>query len=254
MEHKITFDTTVGRDKPHSAAGDPCPFCVPDKLVNILETRGDMIWLMNKYPVFHDTWPTVLVETAEHDADLSTYTREKAREVISFGMEKWLETMRRPEFRSVLYFRNYGTMSGGSQRHPHSQIMGLYRYDYTEDLTPADFAGPLIYETADAALTLSDAPMSTMTEFNVLLKPDGDVTAMADFLQTLAKFVLTDFPIRCTSYNIFFYRFQGNIAAKLFPRHSASPLYVGYRIKSVMDDESRAGMMARLRRAPYFGD
>ncbi len=105
MGHKITFDMAVGWDKPHSAAGDPCPFCARDKLVNILETRGDMIWLMNKYPVFHDTWPTVLVETAEHDADLSTYTREKAREVISFGTEKWLEMMRRPEFRSVLYFR-----------------------------------------------------------------------------------------------------------------------------------------------------
>lgn len=252
MKHILTFDMAVGRDKPHTAAGDPCPFCAREKLTNILETRGDMLWLMNKFPVFHKTWPTVLVETKDHDADLSTYTKEKAREVISFGIEKWLETMRRAEFRSVLYFRNYGAMSGGSQRHPHSQIMGLYDYDYTEDMRPEDFTGPVIYETEDARLTLSDTPMFTMTEFNVLLKPDGDAAAMADFLGTLSRYVLSDFPLRCTSYNIFFYQIQGQIAAKLFPRHSASPLYAGYRVKSVMDEGSRKMMMETLRRAPYF--
>ena len=249
----MIYDVNVGKGKPHSSRGDACPFCAPETLTNILETRGDMIWLMNKYPVFRGTWPTVLVESAEHDADLSTYTKEKARDVISFGMEKWLQTMENPRFQSVLYFRNFGAMAGGSQRHPHSQIMGLEDYDYTQDMTADDFAGPVIYETADISVSLSDCPIFTMTEFNLRLSKDAGPAPMADALATLARYVLAEFPTRCESYNIFFYHLGGRILAKLFPRHSMSPLQAGYRIRSLMDEEHRRGMMERLRQAPYFG-
>ena len=82
---------------------------------------------MNKFPVFEGTYPTVIVETSDHNAELTTYSKEKLHEVISFGLERWEKVERDKRFKSVLYFRNYGPGSGGSQRHPHSQIIGLTR-------------------------------------------------------------------------------------------------------------------------------
>ncbi len=249
----MIYEVDVGKGKPHSSRGDACPFCARETLTNILETRGDMIWLMNKYPVFRDTWPTVLVESADHNADLSTYTKEKAREVISFGMEKWMQTMANPKFQSVLYFRNFGAMAGGSQRHPHSQIIGLTRHDYTKDIKREDFGGPVIYEDADISVSLSDDPIFAMTEFNLRLSQDAGPAPMADALAILARYVLAEFPTRCESYNVFFYHIGGRILAKLYPRHSMSPLQAGYRIRSFMDPAHRRGMMERLRGASYFG-
>ena len=253
MTNPIEFDLHIGRAKPYSAKGSPCPFCHPETLTRILETRGDMIWLMNKYPVFHDTWPTVLVETAEHGSDISLYRPAKLHEVIAFGLEKWQEVSARPEFRSVIYFRNFGPRSGGSQRHPHSQIIGLYHYDYRDNVFPENFLGPLIYEDADCYVTLSDYPICCMAEFNVMLKKDGCTAGFADAIQRIARFVLRDFPIPCDSYNLFFYRIRGTVRVKVFPRYTASPLYMGYRITQVADSTSRTYMLETLRSARYFG-
>lgn len=40
---------------------------------------------------------------------------------------------------------------------------------------------------------------------------------------------------------------------KIFPRYTASPLYMGYRITQVADAESRQHMLATLRSSRYFG-
>ena len=51
--------------------------------------------------------------------------------------------------------------------------------------------------------------------------------------------MLSDFPIPCDSYNLFFYQVRGSIRVKIFPRYTASPLYMGYRITQVVDSDSR---------------
>lgn len=254
MTNPIEFDLRIGKQKPYSAQGAPCPFCHPDTLTHILEKRSDMIWLMNKYPVFHETWPTVLVETAQHDSDISLYSREKLHEVIAFGLEKWTENAARPEFKSVLYFRNFGPRSGGSQRHPHSQIIGLYHYDYKDNIFPENFLGPLIHEDEDCYVTLSDYPVCCMAEFNVMLKKDGHTEHFADAIQQVVRFVLHDFPIPCDSYNLFFYYIRGHVRVKIFPRYTASPLYMGYRITQVADSENRSHMLEILHSERYFAD
>lgn len=252
MNKPIEFDLTIGKKKPYSSRGSACPFCRPETLTDILERRGDMIWLMNKYPVFRGTWPTVLVETSQHHAELTDYTPEKLHEVISFGLEKWEEVRREKRFRSVLYFRNYGPQSGGSLRHPHSQIIGLPDFDYMENIRRENFVGPLIHEDADALVTLSDYPVCGMAEFNVTMKPSGHPDGFADALQTVARFLTRDFPMPCDSYNLFFYA-KDRIHVKIFPRYIASPLYLGYKITQVMDEESKASMLEKLRAVPYFG-
>ena len=64
MNTPITFNLAIGSRKPHSGTQKICPFCHPEKLTGILEKQGDIIWLMNKFPVFEKTWPTVIVALA----------------------------------------------------------------------------------------------------------------------------------------------------------------------------------------------
>lgn len=127
MNTPIIFNLSIGGKKPHSSTQKICPFCHPETLMNILDKKDDIIWLMNKFPVFEGTYPTVIVETSDHNAELTTYSKEKLHEVISFGLERWEKMERDKRFKSVLYFRNYGPGSGGSQRHPHSQSSVLIR-------------------------------------------------------------------------------------------------------------------------------
>lgn len=253
MTNPIEFDLSIGKKKPYSSKGNPCPFCDPGALTHILDRRGDMIWCMNKYPVFHGTWPTVLIETSNHDDELSRYAPEKLHDVIRFGMEKWEETEKNPAFRSVIYFRNYGPHSGGSQRHPHSQIIGLYDYDYRDNIATENFLGAPVYEDGDCYVTLSDYPICSMAEFNISLKKEGNLVGFADAIQHIARFVLTDFPIPCDSYNLFFYHLRGHVRVKVFPRYIASPLYMGYRITQVVDSTSRQYILDTLRSESYFG-
>ena len=91
MNTPITFNLAIGSRKPHSGTQKICPFCHPEKLTGIMEKKGDIIWLMNKFPVFEHTWPTVIVETSDHNGELSTYEPEKLHEVISFGLSHWLK-------------------------------------------------------------------------------------------------------------------------------------------------------------------
>lgn len=253
MNTPITFNLSIGSRKPHSGTQKICPFCHPEKLTHIMEKEGDLIWLMNKFPVFENTWPTVIVETSDHNGELSTYDSQKLHQVISFGISHWLELEKEKKFKSVIYFRNYGPGSGGSQRHPHSQIIGLTDYDYRNNISEENFMGSLVHEDEDCFANTSDYPLSGMGEMNVTLKKDGHLKNFANTIQTLARFILHDFPLPCTSYNIFFYHTK-HISAKIFPRYSASPLYMGYRITHVMDKESKKRMIDTLASEKYFGE
>ncbi len=211
-----------------------------------------MIWLMNKFPVFDHTYPTVIVETSVHDTELTEYTADKLHQVISFGLEKWTQMEKDGCFKSVLYFRNYGPGSGGSQRHPHSQIIGLENYDYTDNIDNENFLGTVFHEDENCYASLSSYPICGMGELNVTLKSDGHPDTFADAIQRVARFILHDFPIPCTSYNLFFYHLK-NIHVKLFPRYTASPLYMGYRITHVMDEDSQQHILDTLKSEKYFG-
>ncbi len=249
----IIFDMSVGKRKPHSGTQNTCPFCKREELTDILDEKKDIIWVVNKYPVFKETFPTVIIETSDHNGELTRYEPEKLHDVISFGLEKWELLKKDKRFKSVLYFRNYGPESGGSQRHPHSQIIGLDNYDYRDNINNENFLGPVFHEDDNCYASLSSYPICGMGELNVTLKSDGQPDTFADTLQKIARFVLEDFPISCTSYNLFFYHLK-NIHVKIFPRYTASPLYMGYRITHVMDDKSCRSMLRILQSQKYFGD
>ncbi len=185
MTTPVIYDISIGKHKPHSGTQTSCPFCHRETLTDILDEKGDIIWLMNKYPVFRNTYPTVIIESAVHE------DRE-------------------------------------------------------------NFLGTIFHEDENCFASLSSYPICGMGELNVTLKTDGCTDTFADTIQKIANYILHDFPIPCNSYNLFFYHMK-HIHVKLFPRYIASPLYMGYRITHVMDDESSKNIISMLTSPKYFG-
>ena len=242
MNKPLVFDKSLGIKKPvtlemKTQNTKACPFCNTQELTNILDRQGNIIWLMNKYPVLRDTWQTVIIETDDDQGEFSTYPSDHAARVFRFALEKWQATMARPEFKSVLYLKNHGPMSGGSLRHPHSQIIGLYQYDYRQDITIDNFTGWELFEDQEILITLSQQPNIGFTEYNIRFHPNGDLGHVALRLQELLRYTLHSVARFTHSYNYFFYDIQdGYYYIKVIPRYVTTPLYVGYKIPQVLSD------------------
>ncbi|MCM3079235.1 MULTISPECIES: DUF4931 domain-containing protein [Brevibacillus] len=234
----LHFDIHIGRKKPESVHNreTACPFCDRNSLTDVLEKRGTMIWLKNKYPVLKETHQTVLVESDQCEGDWSVYSKEHVRALLAFGVEKWLEMERSGEYQSVLFFKNHGPYSGGSIRHPHMQIVGLNQYDYLQQVKDSDFTGIVIDRDTGVELTLSTLPRAGFFEYNVVLSDWGQMGKMADYLQILAHWILHHVNPRFQSYNFFFYHWGQKLVAKVVPRFVTSPLYVGYAIPQVANN------------------
>ncbi|MED3500421.1 DUF4931 domain-containing protein [Brevibacillus agri] len=247
----LHFNMHIGRKKPESVINreTACPFCDRGSLTDVLEQRGSMIWLMNKFPVLQDTYQTVLIESDECNGDWSSYSREHVHALLSFGVEKWLEMERSGSFRSVLFFKNHGLYSGGSIRHPHMQIVGLTGYDYRAQLRDSDFHGITIDRESGVECSLSTHPRAGFFEYNVILSDLDRLPRMADYLQILAHWILHHVNPRNQSYNFFFYQWKEKLIAKAVPRFVTSPLYVGYSIPQVANNLEE--MVEEMRRH-YF--
>lgn len=234
----LHFDMQIGRKKPESIHNRDasCPFCERNSLTDVLEQRDSMIWLKNKFPVLQDTVQTVLVESDECDGDWSVYSKEHVRNLLAFGVEKWMEMERSKEFQSVLFFKNHGPYSGGSIRHPHMQIVGLNQYDYLQQVKQSDFEGIVIDREDGVEVTLSTLPRAGFFEYNVVLSDRDRLGRMAEYLQILAHWILNHVNPRFQSYNFFFYQWEEKIVTKVVPRFVTSPLFVGYSIPQVANN------------------
>ena len=85
------------------------------------------------------TRQTVLIESADHDADLVTYEPDELHHVMRFALGCWQQMIDSQQYRSVLMYKNKGPLSGGSLVHPHMQIVGLEQEDGYAALTSANF-------------------------------------------------------------------------------------------------------------------
>lgn len=237
MSGHIIFNANIGNKKPESIINREavCPFCDTARLEGILETRNNMIWLRNKFPVLENSFQTIIIETDICDLELSTYSKSHLYNVLQFAVEKWREMQQSGEFASVILFKNHGAYSGGTIRHPHMQIVGFKDYDYLKDVKQDHFDGIMIAEADGVECNVSTKPRIGFYEFNVILSKLSSIHIMADYIQILAHYMLQSLNTTCQSYNVFFYQFSGKIIAKVVPRFVASPLFVGYSIPQVMN-------------------
>lgn len=251
MNQPLIFDIAMGHTKPENIRNRtaPCPFCDTLRLTDILETKGPIIWLMNKYPVLQHTWQTVIIETeSENHTEFSKLPLQKAIEILSFSIEKWKEVIASNRFASVLLFKNFGPMSGGSIYHPHSQIVGLEEYDYRADITIDHFQGWHIYEDSNFTLKLAKQPIVGFFEFSLTVSPRANLSSLTQCIQQILDYILTGFSKHSQSYNIFFYDLHTDeYYIKIVPRYITSPLSVGYSIPQTCNDERAHQICTELR-------
>ena len=237
----IKFNTDVGRTKPATLfrAETACPFCDVEHLTNIIDTDDDIIFLKNKYKVIEEADLFVLIEGRECNSDMPDYSKEKMRRVIKMGVKHWQKLLASGKYEEVLFFKNFGVMSGGTIRHPHMQLVGFPKLKSELLFDEAELRGIVIAERDGVEFNISNCPRVGFGELNVVVEAGGSLDALADFLQVAVHYVMNFFNKRCTSYNIFFYRRAEKIFAKVMPRYATSPYFVGYNIHFLPNNVER---------------
>lgn len=235
MHNHLIFNSSIGSQKPNSLlnANTSCPFCNREALTDLLDIDGSIIWLKNKYPTLENTFQTVIIETDECQAELSEYSKDHLYKVISFGLKHWKEMIKSKKYKSVLFFKNHGPLSGGSLRHPHMQIVGLEKIDYLEALRENHFVGTPIEIKHGVEFNISRYPRMGFFEFNIMMEDEQRLQIFAENIQIATHYILNHFHRNCNSYNLFFYEFAGKTVVKVVPRFPTSPLFVGYAIPQV---------------------
>jgi galactose-1-phosphate uridylyltransferase len=236
----LVFQTNAAKHKPENIRHtlNACPFCEPARLTHVLAQQADMIWLVNKFRTLQDTLQTLIVESADHNGDISNYTLTKNRQLFAFAFQCWHQLQADSRFQSVVMYKNFGPLSGGSLRHPHLQIVGFKHTDGYTDISLAHFQGLLVGETDALAVTISTKPVMGFVEINVHLKQATALNALADTVQAVITYVLQrHYHGQCDSYNLFFYQFNGEVYCKVLPRFVVSPYFVGYHLTQVNDHD-----------------
>ncbi len=149
----------------------------------------------------------------------------------------------------MIFYKNHGPNSGGTIRHPHMQIVGLKDIDYTENIGDESFHGIMVHQNKGVQLNLSTKPKNGFFEFNIKINNLTQLHQMADYIQTVAHYLLNHFHKGCKSYNLFFYQLKGQIFAKVVPRFVTSPLFIGYAIPQV---SNRAEEVVKEMQRIYF--
>ncbi|MCH4179223.1 MAG: DUF4931 domain-containing protein [Megasphaera sp.] len=251
-QHILEYNLDLGKTKPDTVHRDEkyCPFCDVSHLKNILDTQGHMIWLENAYPVLKDSWQTLIIETNDCNGEFSNYTAAYATKLIRFGLEKWQQVKDMQKFKSVVFYRNHGYMSGGTIHHPHSQIVGFEKYDYHEDIHPYHLMGTPILTEPGIEINLSSQPIIGFYEVNLILSDYDKLPQFVHYMQITSEYFRHSFISFNDSYNIFFYDFPDdtNLYVKIVPRFLTNPLYVGYMISQTANKGHTERFMNSLKK------
>lgn len=236
MEHNyLGFNMSVGQAKPeniiHKEAA--CPFCDVKNLKNIIETKGDIILLENKYQVLEESHQLLIIESSRCSDDIPDYTPEHMHTLIRFAVSHWLKLIHSRHYKSVLMFKNHGPFSGGTMRHPHMQIIGIKKLEFKNMYDKIYFDGFPVTEKDGVEMNISTKPRVGFTEINLIMHDMSAIDTLADFIQISVDFIMHHFSANCNSYNLFFYMIDGSICVKIMPRFATSPLFIGYDIKLI---------------------
>ena len=237
---QLVFQSDIGKQKPFTIREEDssaCPFCDRAMLPPIIEQDGDILLVPNKYPILQHTDPYVLIETAECESELSLYPADHLIRVFRMAFAFWREMSENQRYRSVLFLKNHGPLSGGSLRHPHMQIIGLYDLDYHDSLRRDSLYGPVIHRADGAELNISDHPRIGFTEFNVVLTDPKAFESFCLLIQQAVRYILWHHHGgQIASYNLFFYTLDGAVYCKVMPRYATTPVFMGYAIPQVVDN------------------
>ena len=230
----IKFDTTVGSTKPVTLIDnrhDACPFCDVEHLTDIIDTDGDIIFLKNKYNVVVGADQFVLIEGRQCGVDMPEYSHEHMVRVLAMGIKHWRQLIECGRYEEVLFFKNFGPLSGGTIKHPHMQLVAFPKLRADLLFDPEELSGLVIRQKDGVELNISTCPRVGFGELNIVTTFDAPLDPTAEFIQAGVHYLMHYFRKNLSSYNIFFYHRGENVYAKMIPRFATSPYFVGYNIK-----------------------
>lgn len=233
---KFNYQAAQGKPENIRHPNGYCPFCDVEHLTHILARDHDRIWLMNKFRTLEETTQTVVIESSNHNGGPSIYPVYTNRKVFEFAFKCWHEMIVSNKYTSVIMYKNFGPLSGGSLRHPHFQIVGLDNFDVYQNVSIKNFTGVPVSDDGQRSITLSTDPIIGFVEINIAINGATQIDALADAVHVIVKYLLHDYMGgRLSSYNLFFYEIDGKFYCKIVPRFATSPYFVGYKISQVQD-------------------
>lgn len=236
----LIFEFAIAKDKPSSFNAErdhTCPFCDVDNLTDIYQINGPMIWLANRFPTLKNTKQTVLIESDDHDGDVSNYSKEYNHELMKFALKCFNKMRQSGKFESVLWYKNFGPKSNGSLSHPHMQIVGLDKEDGYKYIHANNFTGINVFKTNNMDVNFATHPIQGFQEININLLENSGLNSWADWIQSGVRYTLEEmYGGRCDSYNLFFYPNRDGICCKIIPRFYAPPYFVGYKLSECNDN------------------
>ncbi|MDR2832837.1 MAG: DUF4931 domain-containing protein [Streptococcaceae bacterium] len=236
----LVYKRDLGNQKPSDfgKVKDECPFCHYQDVENIIETSKDIIWTQNKYPVLAKTNQTLIIETHDHKANFGTYSPEHAQEVLRFSFAAWEKLKASKKYKSVIFYKNHGPLSGGTLSHAHMQIIGLNEVEAYEFIQPKHFEGIEVCKNNLIKVNFSTQPFCGLRETNVIIEQADFPEALPNLSKVIQKTFGYHLEKHIFSFNIFFYDFEGKYIVKFVPRFPTPPYYVGFGIPQVLDEET----------------
>ena len=222
----------VTRKYKEQADNPGCPFCNKEELSEIIDQKGDILLVKNKYQTLDNAYQTVLIETADCNADLTTYSVEHFRDVLRFGIKHWIRMEESGEYESVAFFKNHGALSGGSIRHAHMQITGFKDIDCNRNISADVFEGIEVHKQGNSMVNVSTFSNASAIEYNITSSSDN-VDFLAVNIRRVVQYVLNN--QNCKSFNLFFFKREESIVCRVVPRYVTSPYLIGYSIPQSVD-------------------
>ena len=228
----IHFNTDIGRVKPETLihTENDCPFCDVEHLENIIDVDEDIIFLKNKYNVVEEADQFVLIESSNCKSDMPDYSDEHMSRVIKMGLKHWRKLLNDSRYEEVLFFKNYGPMSGGTIRHPHMQLVAFPKLNSDLLFVEDELHGVIVKNLNDVEMNVSTCPRIGFGEINIIPAQNFNLNTYAKFIKIGVDYLKKYFRKNLSSYNIFFYHRGNQIYTKIIPRFATSPYFVGYNI------------------------
>ena len=218
----LHFDMTKEQEKRQYRSIN-CPFCVEQlKEEDVVLTDGISFLRNNRMPNVQNANMYVLVESLIHHTHMEEMDTPGAIGVLSFAFESMEWARKQHEGKTVLLLKNRGILSGGSQPHPHMQVVALPGFNPAQ----ADFSSDRILY-ANERLQIGMQTEGDVDLYQFLLKIKSvDRTALETVgaLQKLLKWVVN----RHGNYNLAHFQEEGHDIFKIIPRWVGAVYGHGY--------------------------
>ncbi|HGZ4935187.1 DUF4931 domain-containing protein [Enterococcus faecalis] len=237
MDHLLVFDSNVYNKKTNSSK--ECPFCDTNSLSNILATKDRMIWLENKFQTLEDVYQTIVIESSKHEGDFDNYSSKESSDIVGNLIKWWNELSNSDVYQSVAMFKNFGYLSGGSLRHPHTQIVGFKKQNCYKKIEKKHFEGTVFFRKNSVQINISEFPITGFLEINVRCQSLIDIDCFSECLSRTVEYIKNVYLTGiCNSYNLFFFKLSEGFVCKVIPRFPTSPYVIGYRFSQALDSNT----------------